>query len=98
MKLSVNFEDSVVVCNGLGFSAKNRLQSPDANYRALQWMGENGWIEVYHGERIWLTSEADVQPYVDLHAQLGNEAIEKALAEAAAEDAAEVTPEGNPPI
>jgi hypothetical protein len=66
MKVSVIFEDGVIVvdkvsCTGFTFSV-------DPNWRALQWDGQRGWIEVHHGERVWLTDEADVQPYIDMHA------------------------------
>jgi hypothetical protein len=66
MKLSVIFEDKMIVVDGVSLKVDERLVAPDTNFRAVQWLGENGWIEVFQGDRIWLTNEADVVSYVTL--------------------------------
>jgi hypothetical protein len=66
MKLSVIFEDKMIVVDGVSLKVDERLVAPDPNFRAVQWLGENGWIEVFQGDRIWLTNEADVVSYVTL--------------------------------
>jgi hypothetical protein len=92
MKLVVNFEDKMLVLDGVGFHAGDRLSSPDANFRVIQWTGQGGWIEVYQGERIWLTEATDMSQYVQLFNQMAAEA--QAVADAiAAADAAAVAAE-----
>lgn len=66
MKLSISFEDGVIILDGV---ARHQISfSEDPNWRTLQWNGEKGWIEVHHGERVWLTEVADVQKFIDMHA------------------------------
>lgn len=65
MKVTVVFEDGVILVDndakqGFTFSGQ------DENWRVIQWYGQNGWIEVYRGDRIWLDSIDVVQPYIDM--------------------------------
>lgn len=66
MKVSVLFEDSVIVKDG---EAKHGFDfsAVDPNWHALQWFGTEGWIEVKQGDRIWLDSIETVQPFIDMH-------------------------------
>lgn len=88
MKLSVIFEDKMIVVDGVSLKVDERLVAPDPNFRAVQWLGENGWIEVFQGDRIWLTNEADVVNYVTLFNTIVIEQQAAAEAQAQAERAA----------
>lgn len=69
MKVTVIFEDNVIVVDGkpatfpVGYLVKE-----NPNYRVLQWGGENGYIEVHKGDRIWLDTFDLVIPFVEEHA------------------------------
>jgi hypothetical protein len=66
MKISVVFEDGVIVVDGIarhGFD----LSGHDPNWSAIQWQGDHGWIAVQHGERVWLSGISPVQPFIDLY-------------------------------
>jgi len=65
MKVSVIFEDGVIVVDRV--SRAKFTFNVDANWRALQWDNNRGWIEVTQGERIWITDLAAVQPYIDMY-------------------------------
>lgn len=67
MKVSVIFEDGVVVVDGVSRRGID-LQDADPNWHALQWLGDRGWIEVKHGDRIWLSNISSVQSFIDKHA------------------------------
>lgn len=91
MKLSVNFEDSYISKDGKSMSAKDRLPAVDPNYRVLQWVGTAGWIEVYDGERIWLSHEGAISLYVEIFDTLAAEEearVQEVYARAAAAEAA----------
>ena len=88
MKLSVIFEDGTIVVDEVAIKAGDRLVAPDPNFRAVQWLGENGWVEVFQGDRIWLTNEADVVSYVTLFNTIVIERQAAAEAQAQAEAAA----------
>jgi hypothetical protein len=63
MKVSVVFEDGVIVVDGIarhGFD----LSGHDPNWSAIQWQGDHGWIAVHHGERVWLSGISPVQPFI----------------------------------
>jgi hypothetical protein len=67
MEVSVVFEDGIIVVDRIarhGFD----LSGHDPNWRAIQWQGDHGWIEVNHGERVWLPNISTVQHFIDLHA------------------------------
>ena len=67
MKTTVVFEDSVIIVDG---DARHGFvfSGVDPNWRALQWQGSNGWIEVHRGERIWLNDAMHVEPFLQMHA------------------------------
>ena len=66
MKTTVVFEDGVIIIDGdarHGFTFTNI----DPNWRVMQWQGDRGWIEVHHGERIWLDDATLFEPYQQMH-------------------------------
>lgn len=67
MKVSVLFEDGVIVVDGVARQGFD-LAGYDPNWSAIQWQGDYGWIEVHHGERGWLLKISTVQPLIALHA------------------------------
>ena len=67
MKVSVIFEDDTVVVDDVARNDIN-LQDTDPNWHALQWLEDRGWIEVKHGDRIWLSDISSVQTFIDMHA------------------------------
>lgn len=67
MEVSIVFEDGLIVVDRTARYGLD-LSGHDPNWRAIQWRGDHGWIEVCHGERIWLSGIALVQPFIDLHA------------------------------
>ena len=65
MKVTVVFEDGVIIVDydaKFGFD----IPPPDSNWVVIQWQETYGWIEVIHGERVWLTDISVVQPYIDM--------------------------------
>lgn len=65
MKVTVVFEDGVIVVDlapKFGFV----FEGIDPNWRVIQWQDDRGWVEVHHGDRLWITEPAFVQPYIDL--------------------------------
>lgn len=95
MKLTVNFEDRTLVLDGVAVVADQRLTPPNVNSRVIQWLGQSGWIEVYQGNRVWLSSETSVAPYVQLYNTLVAEAQAAQEARLAAELAARAEAQGN---
>lgn len=69
MKVTVIFEDNVIVVDGnpATFPA-GYLVKADPNYRVLQWDGDSGYIEVHKGDRVWLDTFDLVIPFVEEHA------------------------------
>lgn len=66
MKLTVIFEDNIIVIDGEAADFQPGQISPkDPNHRVIQWKETHGWIEVYEGERIWL--EADDEDQLDVY-------------------------------
>lgn len=65
MRVTVIFEDGTIVVNN---SAINGFVFPDidTNWRVIQWLDDCGWIEVFRGERIWLSDVQVVQPYIEM--------------------------------
>lgn len=65
MRITVVFEDDKAnvdgdVRFGLG------ITPADPNWRVIQWYDDgHGIVEVYQGDRIWLTDFSVVQPYYD---------------------------------
>ena len=66
MKVSVVFEDGVIVVDGVARDGFD-LAGHDPNWIAIQWQGDHGWIEVHHGERVWLANISTVQPFIGMH-------------------------------
>jgi hypothetical protein len=62
MRVTVIFDDSTVYVDG----AARRVELPphDANWRALQWHGEFGDVEVRIGAAYLVTDAAIVEPFV----------------------------------
>ena len=65
MKVTVVFEDGVIVVDGEGKNGFS-FSKQDENWRVIQWQHDHGWIEVYMGDRVWLDSIDIVQPYIDM--------------------------------
>lgn len=66
MRVTVVFEDGVILLEGIAKSGFT-FTDIDENWRVIQWYGDHGWIEVYRGDRIWLSSIDLVQPFIDLY-------------------------------
>jgi len=65
MKVTVVFEDGVIVVDlvpKFGFV----FEGIDPSWLVIQWQGDYGWVDVKHGDRLWITDPAFVQPYIDL--------------------------------
>jgi len=70
MKVTVVFEDGVILVDKEAKSGFD-LSGSDPNWRVIQWQDDHGWIEVHRGDRVWLNSQAAVQPYVDMWIKTG---------------------------
>lgn len=68
MKVTVIFEDGVIVVD-LVPKSEFVFEGIDPNWRVIQWQEDHGWIEVHHGERVWLSDISAVQPFIDLYAE-----------------------------
>lgn len=71
MQLSVIFPDKLIVLDGDAVTDPD-LAPINPNHRVIQWDTETntGVIEVYQGERAWITNPAVVAPHIERHAQL----------------------------
>lgn len=66
MRVSIIFEDGVIVLDQVARSGFNFSQV-DPNWRALQWLGDEGWIEVHRGDRVWLSDTNVVQSFIEMY-------------------------------
>lgn len=65
MKVTVIFEDGAIIVD-LKPKFEFVFKSIDPNWRVIQWQGDCGWVEVHHGDRLWITDPSFIQPYIDL--------------------------------
>jgi hypothetical protein len=66
MRVTVIFEDGVIIVDNTPKSGFT-FTGIDSNWRVIQWMGNNGWIEVHRGDRVWLTDISIAQPFIDMY-------------------------------
>lgn len=62
MKVTVIFADRTVYVDGVHRQVV--LPAFDPNWRALQWSGDEGNIEVYRGDGIYLANPALLAPFL----------------------------------
>lgn len=65
MRVTVIFEDSVIIVDNVAKRPFD-FSAVDPNWHALQWGGEEGWIEVKQGDRLWLDTDEKVVPFVTM--------------------------------
>ena len=65
MKVTVVFEDGVILVDRVSKSGF-AFQGVDPNWRVIQWQDDHGWVEVHHGDRVWIVDFSFVEPYVAL--------------------------------
>lgn len=85
MKISVLYSDRTIIVDGIGYRDE-ALKREDPNHRVIQWDDRNksGYIEVYTGDRVWLSDRRAVEHFIARHAVLAEaERIAKEEAEAA---------------
>ena len=71
MKATVIFEDGVIIVDG-DVVHLEPFSPADKNWRVIQWSGENGYIEVYEGERVWLSEPSILDPYLKAYSAITN--------------------------
>ena len=65
MRLTVLFEDKKIGVNGVFYDFET-LAPSNPNHRVIQFYPEgHGVIEVYKGDRVWLSNVSPVQAYID---------------------------------
>lgn len=66
MRFTVIFDDGALIKDSNAIIGVELIRA-DPNHSVIQWYGDHGVIEVYEGDRIWLDSVEQVQPYIDLY-------------------------------